>query len=313
MGKASKVILVIIILGLNLYIIKNNIGVLSSRININNAPCEKVITYTLGSVDEKFGISNDEFLSAINDAEKIWEDGIGRDLFEYSENGKLKINLVYDVRQETTSKLEDLGLDVKNSKASYDLIRAKYNTLKSEYDRELTSLNTSINNLKIQQDKYTKDVQYWNLKGGATPDAYNSLEKQRQYLNSQSSSINQAQNNLNAKVDNLNALVSTLNDMAKSLNLSVGEYNTVGDKLPSSFEDGLYESSSEGEQKIDIYQFDDYNALVRVLTHELGHAIGLEHSQNQNSIMYPISTESNRELTQEDIVMLKNYCSSSNK
>ena len=154
MVKALKIILVMIILGFNVYIIKNNIGTLLSRKNIENNPCEKVITYSIGSIDSGFNISEKEFLSAIYDAEKIWEEPFGKELFSYSSDGKLKMNLVYDIRQEVTEKLENLGLDVKNNKASYDLMRAKYNALKYEYDRESASLNLAVNNLKIQQDKY---------------------------------------------------------------------------------------------------------------------------------------------------------------
>src|SRR5687767_7762373 len=68
--------------------------------------CEEPIPYSIGSFDTKFNISRDYFLTALKDAEAIWEKTTGRDLFAYAPDddsyNKLKINLVYDYRQQAT-------------------------------------------------------------------------------------------------------------------------------------------------------------------------------------------------------------------
>src|SRR3989344_3704354 len=72
-------------------------------------PCEKPITYTLGTFDKRFGISQADFLKTLVQAEEIWERPLGRELFTYvPEAGEIPVNLIYDSRQETTNTLSHL-------------------------------------------------------------------------------------------------------------------------------------------------------------------------------------------------------------
>lgn len=47
------------------------------------------------------------------------------------------------------------------------------------------------------------------------------------------------------------------------------------------------------------------NHIYGVMLHEAGHAIGLNHSENKNSIMYPYDLDSMQYLTQEDLRLLR--------
>jgi hypothetical protein len=68
------------------------------------APCKRPITYMLGRFDDRFGISRDYYLSALAEAEAIWEDPSSRNLFAFATGtGVVKVNLIYDYRQEATT------------------------------------------------------------------------------------------------------------------------------------------------------------------------------------------------------------------
>ena len=102
------------------------------------APCVEPIPYSLGAFDSRFGISKTYFLSALSDAEAVWEKPFNRELFVYAQkNDKaedtLKINLIYDFRQEATSKLASLGITVQDTRASYDALKIKFTNLKAEF------------------------------------------------------------------------------------------------------------------------------------------------------------------------------------
>ncbi len=300
-------ILATIIIGGFVYFFRAPIRHSLTQIQTEYFPCRQPIAYSLGSFDEKFGISQKDFLSAISAAEQVWEDPISKDLFAYKEDGGLKINLIYDNRQEATVKLQELGLSVKDDRDSYEAVKAKYDAMKASYLKDKAVLANTIAEFEVMKRKYEADVEYWNSRGGARKEAYDKLEEDRLALNAKIDQINQMQNNLNAKVNNINALVTVLNRLAASLNITVDKYNQIGGELGAEFEEGTYRSDQSG-QAIDIYQFDNRAKLIRVLAHELGHALGLEHVEDAKAIMYSFNNGINDKPTDSDLSALKMLC-----
>ena len=270
-------------------------------------PCKSPIEYSVGTFDTRFGVSKADFLSAMKDAEAIWEKPIGKDLFSYTTNGALKVNLIYDTRQETTKQLQTMGIVVKNDKASYDEVKAKYQTILSQYNQEKVDFSTRVSAYESRKSAYETAVSQANRKGGADKATYTRLNAERDYLQQESLALQTLQSKLNTDADNVNALVNALNDLAKSLNIKVQDYNNIGDNLQGEFDEGLYKSSANGEE-IDIYQFENRTKLVRVLAHELGHALGLDHNEDPKAIMYRLNNGVNEKLTNTDLVLLKSLC-----
>ena len=269
-----------------------------------DVPCAQPITYTIGEFDNRFGISREDFLSQVDAATKIWEKPIGADLFKYDPNGELKINLIYDSRQQTTQKNQQLQSTVQGGKTDAASVQVQYLALKAQYEQERSAYETAAAAFNADQKKYEAEVQYYNSKGGAPKSEYDLLNAEKQ-------SLVVRQQQLESQRQNLNTEVVQINDMIDKYNLLVAHVNDVVTDINSTsgkeFSEGLYVRDSAGVH-IDIYEYSTKVKLLRVLAHELGHALGLDHNENPKSIMYALNQSTTEVLSADDLAALKARC-----
>jgi len=302
----TAVFSVALIVGVVFYF-EDNLQLAEKNLTQIISPCGKPIEYSVGDFDPKFGLSRENFLKAVEEAAQIWQTPINKNLFNYAESGGLKINLIYDERQEATDKLKKLGLSIHTDQATYDSLKNKYSTFDKTYNAQKNELDNIIKYYNEQKANYEDEVKAANKRGGANSDEYAILEQEKKDLNNLAESIKQKQTALNKIADDINAVASVINRLIRELNLSVDDYNTIGAGASGEFQEGQYVRDAAGE-RINIYQFDNQKLLIRVLAHEFGHALDIDHLDNPKAVMYRLNESGNEKITADDVMALKAVC-----
>lgn len=270
-------------------------------------PCKNPIEYSIGNIDSSFGMSDDYLLSAAEEAEGLWESASNRNLFEYSSSGGMAINLIYDYRQDSTVQLSSLDSAIETDNTYYLNLRREYEGYVGEYNSGITALNALVSDYEQRSSAYKREVNLWNKKGGLQ-EKYDQLNLEKASLEAMLAEIKAKEGELNALTGEINNLVRELNALAAKLNLNAESFNEISESFEGEFEQGNYTLDS-GVKAITVYQFENREKLVAVLVHEMGHALGLNHSGNPKDIMYSINMGESQEITGEDLAELDSICS----
>lgn len=265
---------------------------------------QRPITYRLGKVDERFNLSRENFQTAVKMAASVWGKPFQRDFFREDAKGAIEVNIIYDYRQESTDKLKKLNYKIDQTKNSYEELKTRLETLKAEYESKRISVDNDINDYNMRANALNNDIESWNRKGGAPQNIYAQLMKEKDELAVFLENLNAGQEETKILTDTINSLVVVINEIASNNNLDLLDQQNIGNALGREFCEGLYEYRN-GRRTITIYQYDNERRLIRVLAHEFGHALGLNHSKNKESIMYPVIQSDSLELTEDDITALK--------
>ena len=271
------------------------------------APCSRVLTYSIGSIDPRFGISKSVLVADLKEAAGIWKKAAGKDLLVYQESGAdVTVSLVYDERQAATDKLKGLGIALDKSKETYDSLKARYDSLSARVASERAQYDAKVAAYKNHEAEYNAKVRAVNSRGGATPDEYEIIQADKAALEAEFDALKSYEREMNADIDTVNALATTINQLIVQLNLNVAQYNQTG-AAAGEFEEGLYRFSG-GVQTIDIYEYSNRVRLVRVLAHEMGHALGFDHVDESDAIMFKINQSTSLQTTAADIAEMNAVC-----
>lgn len=270
-------------------------------------PCQETTTYRIGKVDEGFGLDRREFAVAVNMAAAMWSKPLARDVFREDAQGEIEINLIYDYRQEASDKLKKLNYKIDNTKTSYEDLKVRLENLKSEYEQRNTSLVGDLNLYNTRINMLNTNVEYWNSHGGSAESVYTKLTREKDELEYLREKLKARQDDLRLLADTIKSMVVVINGIAANINLDLVNYQNTGDALGREFCEGFYEIKN-GRQTINIYQYDNNYRLVRVLAHELGHALRLNHSADSNAVMYRLIQSDAIELSPADIAALQKRC-----
>lgn len=269
-------------------------------------PCDRPIEYTLGNIDVRFGITEGAFLKEVVMAEKLWEETLGKNLFEYVPGALFQVNLVFDTRQERTIEAEKLELSLEETKGTQEELEQKQKTVLARYEQARKAYESALSSFQKQLSAYNADVEKWNKRGGAPPDVYEELGRVAQALETEGQTLEKKRLALNQLVKELNTFSTKTVALVEAYNQEVDQYvHRYGE--PQEFDQGEYVG-----QEINIYQYDDLPHLRLVLVHELGHALGLGHGTDPQSIMFHLMKDqplSPLTLSAEDREMLQSHCS----
>lgn len=280
--KQGKAIVLLILLSAVGYIYTQKIYLTNPTLHkyLYYSQCDTPLTYRIGSIDKRFGITEKQLSQTITQAADIWNKTYGKKLITEDDQGTVTINMVYDERQALSNQISNLENKLNQDQGQFKPQMAEYEKKVADFKQRVQALND--------------EIESWNKKGGAPHDEYQKLKAEQEALQQES--------------QELNAMAKSLNRSADQYNTEIGQYNTTVNSFNQALEfkpeEGLYIPQ---EEKINIYFNNSHQELEHTLAHELGHALGMDHNSNKLSIMYPYTNQQITPST-EDKTALDDVC-----
>lgn len=264
-------------------------------------PFDQRLRYRIGQVAPQFNVSHSELILLAQQATDIWHLGTQKQYFVYDPNAQLSINLIYDQRQADSNARNSALNQIENSKYTYMQEQQKLNDLHhqlNQYKQKISSLEESYTTNVRMYNQWVASINHNQHMGNTS--ALARLEAHKNQLLTQQDSIQQEIDFFNLQVSELNRQVGLVNGMQNQLNHSVRHFNHHF--KPRQFDKGLFNG-----REINIYEFSSNQDLKITLAHEFGHALGILHTNEPTSLMYPIMERQDLEnfsLTSADLALL---------
>jgi predicted Zn-dependent protease len=272
--------------------------------------CEEPLTYRIGTIDSRFGITKNELEDAMNEAVSLWSDVTGRPLAVYSDKGDITVEVIYDERQQLVEGERRFKEKIKSEQIRTEM-------LQNEYDRKLKAfeirsdeykkLAEQVAHQRNELDKWVKEI---NDAGGFEQSEIGEFEQRKRSLRIKQEQL------MNEKQE-LEQLAADVNSDVEKLNQSIDENNRLIDRYNNDFsgESRFAKATYRWAGKrgvITVNQFLTRQELPLILAHEFGHAVGLGHGTDPESVMHSQMGGQmlfpEIQLTSEDKAAIRDFC-----
>lgn len=272
-------------------------------------PCQRPLPYQIGTIDPKFDLEADQLKRIMGEVESIWERPVDKNLLELSTSQGIPVNLVYSEEQELSRSRKELEKRIRENEEMISALQRDVNRLSTNYKQKKRSLEQLYEEYNALKKEYNRKVEKWNRRGGITDEARKNIQQLRRQIRNmetelqrRGSNAEQVRTQLKAKYEEVKRWVDRQQDLKERYNSRFTESRV--------FNQGEY--IEEGNDKrINIYQFGSRDELKTVLAHEIGHALGLGHVENPESIMSKMMKEQNihnLEPSTQDLSALREIC-----
>lgn len=242
--------------------------------------CDAPIRYRIGVIDPRFGLTEAEAAEIVHTAEAVWETPLSAELFIYDEDADLPINFVFDERQERSNDEQKLREALENKEGMSESVAEQYDALVEEFEELKEQYESRAAAYDADLKKYNKEVSEWNDRGGAPQDVRDELSRRAEELKEEQKELETFAKRLNSIIDEINRIGARGNSLIADYNTTVAAYNDQFAHTDE-FAQGDYTGDA-----INIYEFETKEELTIVVAHELGHALSLDHTEGEDSIMY---------------------------
>lgn len=271
--------------GLSLCLCMGLQTMLFAQSNLSISSSQQPLKYRIAFIDPRFQITKEQFIEVSQQAAEIWQKETGKTYFIYDSQAQLSINLIYDDHQMIKDEQQN-NLDAILQKQEAWRIKNEEIVLNKQHVAQLSSdLNKKKVSLKVEFEQYQQDLTRFN-QGEHQYSSANNLKERQKQLEQKSEYIKSETNDLNFKIQTLNIKIKELNQEQSDLAALKTQFKLEQKTNIQPFHKGLF-----SQNQIQIYGYASLNDLRLTLAHELGHALGLKHTTDPKSLMYPYLKE----------------------
>lgn len=265
------------------------------------------LKYRIAFIDPRFQLTKEQLIEVSQQAAEIWHKETGKTYFSYNSEAQLSINLIYDDHQIIKSEQQENLNALLQKQEQWRIKNEEIILNKQAIDQLSSDLNKKKISLKAEFERYQRDVTHFN-QGEHRYYLADELKERQNQLQQISGNLQNQSNSLNFRIQLLNKKIKELNQEQSDLTTLMTQFKLEQKTSIQTFHKGLF-----SQNQIQIYGYASLNDLRLTLAHEFGHALGLKHTTDPKSLMYPRLKEQdihNFKLTDSDLELLGSIYSS---